>query len=317
MAFAAGKRGDEFQNEENIPWEDRPAAGYAWHARHDAMVEDGVVGEVLYPTLGMGLYKVLDPDLKLVQFEIYNEWLADLVRESEGALLGVGMVSVDNPQDVTRQVDRLQSLGLQGIMIPAASDVPYNDPVFEPMWATAAEACMPVSLHVGTGIDLLRASGPGAGGINYITMSFDLQQTCQTLIWSGVLQRHPDLRVVFVENGIGWIGQLLERMDDVWDQHRGWMKPRLEKPPSEMFRRQCAATFERDRVGILVREVTGVQPLMWATDFPHAESSWPQSLQTAEESLNGVTPAERELITHGNVEALYNWSPPTGTGPVG
>ena len=309
MAFAAGRRGDDFKNEEETPWEQRPAAGYEWQARLDAMSADGVAGEVIYPTLGMGLYRLTDPDLKLLQFEVYNEWLSEFTAGSNGRLLGVAMVSVDDPTTVARQISRARELGHQGIMIPAAASQPYNDPIFEPVWAAAAEARMPISLHVGTGVDLLRTSGPGAAGINYLTMSFDLQQTCQALIWSGALQRYPDLRVVFVENGIGWISQLLERMDDVWEQHRGWMKPRLTQPPSHYFSHQCAATFERDRVGILTREVSGVRPLMWATDYPHAESSWPESRKTAEAALHDVPEDERGRITHKNVEELYNWNP--------
>lgn len=307
MSFAAGQRG-EFANTETA-WESRPAAGYDPAARLEAMAADGVAGEVLYPTLAMGLYLIPDADLKRVSMLAYNDWLADFVSRGGGRVVGAGMLAVDDPARAAADLVAVHDAGLRAAMVPAVAPVPYNDKCYEPLWEAAAGLSIPLSLHVSTGSTLLRAVGPGAGGMNFLNLAFDVQQSCQAMLWGGVFDRHPGLHVSFVEIGIGWIAPLVERMDDVWEQHRGWLKPGLSRPPSEQFRAHCSATFERDRAGIVTRDWPGVGSLMWATDYPHAESSWPHSRQVAEESLAGLGDDERRRIAGGNAAELYRWNP--------
>jgi predicted TIM-barrel fold metal-dependent hydrolase len=308
MTFAAGERGDSYQKGVST-WEERPASGYDATARLAAIEQDGVVGEVLYPTLGLGLYEIRDPGLLHESTRVYNEWLAELVASGGGRFLGVGMISLGDPEHAADEIEEIASLGLRGALLPVTTAVPYNDPLYTPLWEAAAALSVPLSFHVGTGGDLTRVQGPGAGGVNLLSLHYDVQIACQLLIWSGVFDRHPELRVLFVEIGIGWVAHLLALMDDKWDQHRSWMRPSLERLPSEYFRANCAATFERDEVGLLTREWVGAQSFMWATDYPHIESSWPHSREIGEKELAPLEPTERALIAAGNVENAYDWSP--------
>jgi predicted TIM-barrel fold metal-dependent hydrolase len=309
MSFAAGQRGEVFTNTPE-DWQSRPLAGYEPAARIEAMDIDGVAGEVLYPTLGRRIYACGDPALRRVAMEAYNEWLAEFCTATNGRAIGVGLVALDDPTTAEDQLGRLLDLGLRGAMLPTRPDMPYNDPGYEPLWAAAAAAAVPLSLHAGSGgASLVQHRGPGAGGINYIQISLDMQFCCQSMIWSGVFERHPELFVIFVEIGIGWIAPLITRMDDVWEQHRGWMKPVLGMAPSEYFSRNCGATFERDYPGIRTLEWCGDARLMWATDYPHAESNWPNSIPDAVANLKELSPDARARIISGAVRELYRWDP--------
>ena len=124
MTFAAGQHG-EFTNVETA-WESRPAAGYDPAARLEAMAADGVAGEVLYPTLGMGLYLIPDADLKRVSMLAYNEWLADFVARGDGRFVGLGMLTVDDPVGAAADLVAIRSAGFRGAMVPAVAPVPYN-----------------------------------------------------------------------------------------------------------------------------------------------------------------------------------------------
>jgi predicted TIM-barrel fold metal-dependent hydrolase len=306
MTFAAGQRGDSY-SKGSVTWDDRPAAGYDAKARIVDIDQDGVAGEVLYPTLALGLYEIKDKDLLQLSARIYNEWLAELVDSGDGRLIGAGMISMADPARAADELQQIVDLGLRGALLPVATAIPYNDPIYTPLWEAASDLSVPLSFHVGTGHELTRVQCPGAGGVNLLSMHYDVQLVCQMLIWSGLFDRHPDLRVLFVEIGIGWIAHLLAQMDDKWEQHRGWMQPKLEHPPSEYFQANCAATFERDEVGLLTRDRIGTRSLMWATDFPHIESSWPHSREHAEKEFAVLSPEEQSLIASGNVQAMYKW----------
>ena len=120
--------------------------------------------------------------------------------------------------------------------------------------------------------------------------------------------RFPKLKWALVESGIGWIGAALGFMDHWWRDHKGWMEPRLPELPSTYFHRQFYATFEDDRAGILTRELMGVENLMWGSDYPHAESTWPKSQPILERILAGVPAPEKAKIAGGNVATLYHFA---------
>ena len=125
------------------------------------------------------------------------------------------------------------------------------------------------------------------------------------LIWGAVPQRYPQLRFVVVEGGIGWVASLLGFMDHWWNDHRHWMEPQLDEAPSTYFKRQFWATFEDDRAGILTRELVGVDRLMWGSDYPHTEGTFPYSQEQIMRDFMGVPEAEVYQMVTGNAAQLY------------
>jgi predicted TIM-barrel fold metal-dependent hydrolase len=122
-----------------------------------------------------------------------------------------------------------------------------------------------------------------------------------------VLARHPGLRVVVAEAGAGWLAFFMERMDEAFEEHQHWVSPKLDEPPSEYVRRQLRITFGAERAPLLLREVTGAQTLVWASDYPHPEGTWPESQRRVEEACKGIPEDEIEAIVHGNARAVYGF----------
>jgi predicted TIM-barrel fold metal-dependent hydrolase len=181
---------------------------------------------------------------------------------------------------------------------------------YEPLWAALQDLGLPVAIHAGTGVDLMKSFmelGPGSFVVeNKIAVSI---RAVADVIWSGVLQRYPKLRCVFVEGGIGWIASLLRFMDHWWADHHRWMEPRLDEQPSVYFHRQFWATFEDDRPGLLTRELLNVDHLMWGADYPHTEGTWPKSREQIAADFAGVPAAEVWKMVADNATRLYGLEP--------
>ena len=129
------------------------------------------------------------------------------------------------------------------------------------------------------------------------------------LIFGGVCMRHPDLKVVLAEGGIGWIPAVLQRLDHVFEVHRPYMGSPVTELPSTTFRRQIYATFQNDRAGIQLRHMMGVDNLMWASDYPHTDTTWPESRQVIDRTFDGVANEDRRKMTCDNAVRLYGIAP--------
>ena len=125
------------------------------------------------------------------------------------------------------------------------------------------------------------------------------------LIFCGVCQRHPRFNFIVVETGVGWIPYFLDRMDATFKKHRFWTKSVITEKPSEYWYRQGHATFIRDLVGVAERHRAGLHNIMWSTDYPHSDTTWPKSREALAAHFDGVPDAERALIAGGNAAKLY------------
>ena len=163
------------------------------------------------------------------------------------------------------------------------------------------------SIHIGGRDPFGRAHGPGAGGIIIGIVKFEMNDTLQHIIWGGAPVRFPKLKWALVESGIGWIGAALGFMDHWWNDHKGWMEPRLPEPPSTYFHRQFYATFEDDRAGVLTRDLLGVENLMWGSDYPHTEGVWPFSRQQVADNFAAIPEEDTRKIVHDNCVRLYGF----------
>jgi predicted TIM-barrel fold metal-dependent hydrolase len=131
------------------------------------------------------------------------------------------------------------------------------------------------------------------------------------LIFAGVFDRFPTLRIFFAENQIGWIPFFLEMADVRYDRHSGWaerlldVKP-LSRPPSEYIREHCYWGFQHDKVGLELRHHLGVDRIIWSTDFPHQESDWPNSLEVLQDGMVGVPEGEQRLMVAQNTIDFFH-----------
>jgi predicted TIM-barrel fold metal-dependent hydrolase len=287
-------------------WPSDDAAG-----RLRALDQDGVWAEVLYPNVAFFCtYTIKDPALQEATCRVYNDWVAEHFGRGE-RFAPVGLVPVLEVEAALRELERLHELGLKGALLPAHADFrPYNDAAYEPLWEAAASLGLPLSFHAGTGRSQTPLHGPGAAVVNYVATVAAPMETAATLCGAGVLERHPELRVGMVECGAGWLAWALDAMDDATREHHAWVRPKLAELPSEYFRRQGFVTFQRDPVGIANVARTGASCLLWGSDHPHPEGTFPESRRILEEQFRGVDAETTERIVYRNAAELYAIPPP-------
>jgi uncharacterized protein len=197
-------------------------------------------------------------------------------------------------------------------LIPREQDAPpYWDSFYDPLWEVLTDTGLPISQHVGAcrylAQDVLEEDPTPFKGIIQSLPPIFMAENIADWCVSGVLERWPGLRVVLVEAGIGWIPYYLERLDTMvtnhgWDTFPGKV---IKEKPSFYWHRNMAATFEQDLIGVRNRYDIGVENLMWATDYPHPDSTWPRSQEVLKEHFEGLPADEVELIAAGNATRIY------------
>ncbi len=283
-------------------------AGGADAARRFADLRaDGVVAEVIYPTFGLFVDIVPDPELQRACAQVYNDWCAEVFFSHPETFLPAAMVPVRDPADSVAEIERCKELGYRTVMLPTTppEGTQWNDPRYEPIWEAAVRASLPISMHVGTGAVPQRERGPGGAVINYVKVGLLAADTLSYFVASGTLDRHPELHMVFVETGAGWLAYACERMDEAYEEHAQWVTPTLSRRPSEIVRDQCHVTLGADEAPVLARSITGVGPLMWASDYPHPEGTFPESRAVVERIFAGVPADEVAAIAGGNAARVY------------
>lgn len=220
-------------------------------------------------------------------------------------LVGLGLISMHDVDEAIRELKRVVSLGLKGIMINASSpkDVPYSSRIFDKYWAVAQDVGTPVSLHILTGKERIKL-GKGRVASN-MKIIHEVQDSLTDIIYNGVCERHPELKLVSAENDIGWVAHYLNRLDLSFYSLKYIDPTSNSLLPSEYFRRQIFATFQDDRAGLLTHELTGADNLMWASDFPHRASTWPHSQEVIARNFSGIPNAIARKVTYRNAATLY------------
>lgn len=275
--------------------------------RRADMASDGVVAEVIYPTFGLFIDIIDDTELALACARVYNDWLAETFFDAGDLHVPSAVVPIRDVESATAEMARVAAMGFRSAMIPTTppDGVPYNRHDYDPIWSVAADAGIPLSLHTGTGALPSHERGPGGAIINYAKVGLLSAETLCYFAASGVLERHPGLKLVFVESGAGWYAYCCERMDEAYQEHDQWVNPKLAAPPSHFATTQCWVTLGADRAPLLTRDVTGIGPLLWASDYPHPEGTYPHSQATVERIFAGLTAAEMQAVVHDNAARLY------------
>jgi len=286
----------------------RMAGGDDPEQRLKDMASDGVVAEVIYPTFGLFIDMIGDPALQMACARVYNDWLAESFLHRPDVFIPAAVVPVRDVPSATAEMERVANLGFKAAMIPTSppEGLPYNRSDYDPLWSIAASARMPLSLHTGTGALPQQERGPGGAVINYAKVGLLSAETLCYFAASGALEKHPDLRLVFVETGAGWYAYCCERMDEAFEEHEQWVKPKLANKPSHYATTQCSVTLGADRAPLLAREITGVAPLLWASDYPHPEGTFPHSQEVVSRIFEGIPEADVLAIVGGNAARLYD-----------
>lgn len=280
------------------------------------MDRDGVDATVMYGPIVPLL--VEGPELRRVCYRAYNDWLAEFCATAPERLIGAGLIPIDDPRSAADEVRHLRQLRLRtGMFLAASVKEPLWEDAWEPLWEAAAETGVVIGFHLGGGLRTVTFKGPkathrGNMGVRVSASTLQMDEPLAAVIFSGALERHPNLRIVLAETGIGWLPYMLERLDDTYDKFLdapefwkrvGGMAITME--PSRYFKRQVWATFQTDRAGLRLLDLLGDDRVMWASDYPHADSTWPESRKAIEDNFKDVPAGSRRRILCDNARTLY------------
>ena len=280
-------------------------------ARLKDMDADHVDAEVVYPTFGIALFKIEDGRFLQACARAYNDWAVDFVSHHPARLKAVAMLPTDDIAWAAAELQRTARLGLVGAMAPGVPppDKAYHTPHYDPLWAAAEASNIPVSLHVGTGRRKAELDTVGYYS-SYGTAPHLIAESITDMVFSGVFERFPKLRIISAENDICWIANVLERVDSLYQRRSHLRKQHLAGGllPSDIFREHVYATFIQDRAGIKVRHEIGVENIMWSSDYPHPACTWPNSEERILEHFFDVPAEETRKMVRDNVMRLYGFN---------
>jgi predicted TIM-barrel fold metal-dependent hydrolase len=304
LVAAAGKLPEDLTTF-GVKFEDLHRGGWDPVARLADQDRDGVAAEVIYPTVGMAICNHRDIDYKRACMQAYNRWIAEYASSSPERLVCVGQTAMRTPEEGIADLHEIAALGLRGVMMPGTpGHEDYDHTDYDPFWEAAIELGLPLSFHVLTTRDTAPVRGPRLN--SFVSIIRANQDVIGTLVFSGVFERNPDLKVVCVEADAGWVPHYMYRMDHAWKRHRHWMPHgTLSKLPSDYFRENVYTTFQDDWVAFQVAHLLNDERLMWANDFPHSDSTWPWSQEMLAEHTEHLTERQKDRILHDNCADLY------------
>jgi predicted TIM-barrel fold metal-dependent hydrolase len=256
-----------------------------------------------------------DRDLALACVRAYNDWMIDdwCAGTGAGRLIPLTIVPMWDGELAAAEVRRCADKGSHAIAFsenPAALDLPsVHTRHWEPLWRACADTDTVVNMHIGSSSTFPRTSDDAPG---MVTIALTFEGATHALVdWlsSGILARHPGLRIALSEGQVGWIPFVLERLDEVWDHARGYAATQdtLPEPPSSYLPGRVFGCIFDDAVGLALRDRIGMSQIMFETDYPHGDSTYPHSRETAAKivAAAGLDEHETWQLLRGNAIACY------------
>lgn len=299
--------------------------------------EDGVAAALLFPNAGLLAMFQPDHEVALAHARAFNDYVAENYSPHSDRFLTAAGIPLTDIDDALAEIERVARRGCRALLLPSGPPKPYDSPEYEPIWSAASANGMVIAIHQGTGETLgdpllpKSEAGALARAMRFRVFVGDpFKLRIMELVGGGVLERHPNLHFIFVESNAFWLAGLMAAMDDAFVPGVGvkpdggvafttndkgepnwvtffdnkWPYPLL---PSDYVRRQVHASFQQDLVAIANRHYTGVDCLVWGSDYPHPEGTNLQSRQSVAFQFEGVPEAERAAMTGGTLAKLFKF----------
>jgi len=296
---------------EPITYDEMRPGCYEPKARVDDMAMNWVDASLSFPTFprfcGQTFLEATDRELALACVHAYNDWMVEeWCGDSGGALIPLCIVPLWDAQIAADEVQRNAARGVHAVCfseIPPHLGLPsVHSGKWDPFFAACAETATTVCMHIGSS-SKMPATSPDAPPAVQATLSFNnAMASLADFLFSGVLVEHPTLKLAYSEGQIGWLPYLLERADDVWLEHRAWggVYDKIPEPPSNYYYRQVYGCFFRDRHGIDSIDKVGRDNATFETDYPHTDSTWPNTKEVAEDLVGGLDDETVYKLMRGN-----------------
>jgi len=248
-------------------------------------------------------------------FRVYNDWIIEYCQKVSERLYGIALISMYDVDNAIAEMERCKKQGIVGTMIWQVPDpkLPFTAEHYERFWAASQDLELPVHLHILTGFgdSMNRQTSHGIQRYRIGAQQHrEIEDALFDIIFSGVLERYPKLKIVSVENEVGWMPFWLGQCDKGFKRHRHREKIGIDKLPSEYFYRQVYATFFNDQVGGKLFSWWGVDNCMWSNDYPHQNSTWPNSRDVINRDMAHLSATDRDKLLNTNVRKLYNLNAP-------
>ncbi|MET1002112.1 MAG: amidohydrolase family protein, partial [Acidimicrobiia bacterium] len=264
--------------------------------RTEVLEGEGVVAEVLFPDSGVpfgGFGESAEHELRAAGNRAYDRWLLDFANDTPGRRAALAMLAVHDLDATVTEITWARENGMKGVIIPTVPGEglpPYYDQCYDPMWAACQDLELPVHIHGGSGT-------PNYGDYGAVSMLIYATETVYFahrplwfLIWGGVLERFPRMKLVFTESRADWIPSTLTYLDAIYSQrYFSHIRETVKLKPSEYWERQCyvAASFMGPDESALRYDI-GLEKMMWGADYPHTEGTWPRTRKSLARCFNGI-----------------------------
>ncbi len=294
-----------------ITYDEMRPGCYEPKARLADMDLNWVEASLCFPTFprfcGQTFAEGKDKELGLACLKAYNDWMIEeWCADSGGRLIPLCLIPMWDANLAADEVRRNAARGCHAVCfseIPTHLGLPsIHTGFWDPFFAACAETNTVVCMHIGSSSRMPAASPDSPPAVN-VTLSFNNSMaSLSDFLFSGVLVRYPELKLAYSEGQIGWLPYILERADDVWVEHRAWggVRDLVPEPPSTYYYRQVYGCFFRDRHGLESLDRVGVDNVTFETDYPHTDSTWPDTKAVAEKMFTGLDDETVYKIVRGN-----------------
>jgi predicted TIM-barrel fold metal-dependent hydrolase len=311
---AAGVPADEVTLS-GVTYEDMRPGCFKPVERVADMTLNGVQAQMCFPNYprfcGQLFVWGKDKELARLCVQAYNDWMVEeWCGGSDGRLIPLCIVPLWDVALAVAEVRRNAARGVRAVAfseLPAYLDLPsIHTGYWDPFFQACAETGTVLAMHIGSGTKTPKTSDDAPEAVGGTIIFGNSVASLVDFLFSGVLHRFPTLRLLYAEAQIGWIPYVLERTDDVWHTHRGWAHGQDKCPelPSTYYYRQVHSCFFKDPVGVSVLDRVGIDNVMFETDYPHQDGTWPQSREAAALQFGHLPQDQIDKIARGNAIKL-------------
>jgi uncharacterized protein len=276
--------------------------------RLEDMDRDGVWASVIYGPVPLTL-SIPEPELQNVCYAAWNDWAVEEFNASApDRLCLLGFLPSHSPEAAVAELERCAEKGHRGAIIDVF-DLDATDRVWDRLWSAAEQTGLPLSFHIKGGASprLSYQIGKWQSAAFASLLPLQLDEALAIMIFGGALERHPGFKLVLAEAGLGWLPYYLSRMDMEWRALKDKIDYAPKDPPSEVFRRQVIATFEEEELATEAIPLLGADHVMWASDYPHTDSTFPESQRAIRDTLGSLPADDLRKITALNCAKLYGF----------
>jgi len=306
-----------------LVWEDVPKKAWVPADRVAAMDEDGVDVQTFFGNIaGVAGNTFSNPDFeedfRLDCIRAYNDFqIDDWATPYPGRFITLAVLPMWDVDKAVAELQRMAKRGAKGISFSFPEQWGYAsvaDPYWHPLWAAAQDANLSINFHVGSGAGMglkkmpkfaVQGSMVSVAIVSTLAISANVE-VMTTLLFSGILNKFPRLKIVSSESGVGWVPYLLTLADHQWEA-QDLKNHGMRERPSELFHRQCYVNFWYEEITPALRDAVGLDNLLWESDFPHGTGTYPKSRQYIANSMkDGWTEAQKKQVLVDNAVKLFN-----------